>query len=34
LKEAVFSNAAVQQIKSHFALREIKSTVAIPVAAK
>lgn len=33
LKEAVFSNAAVQQIKSHFALREIKSTVAVPVAA-
>jgi DNA-binding Lrp family transcriptional regulator len=31
LKEAVFSNAAVQQIKSNFALREIKSTVAVPV---
>ena len=31
LNEAVFSNAAVQQIKSNFALREIKSTVAIPV---
>jgi len=27
----VFSNVAVQQIKSNFALREIKSTVAIPV---
>jgi len=31
LQEAVFSNAAVQQIKSNFALREIKSTVAVPV---
>lgn len=31
LKEAVFTSAAVQQIKSNFALREIKSTVAIPV---
>ena len=34
LKEAVFSNAAVQQIKSHFALREIKSIVAVPVGEK
>ncbi len=32
LKEAVFTSTAVQQIKSNFALREIKSTVAIPVA--
>jgi Lrp/AsnC family leucine-responsive transcriptional regulator len=31
LKEAVFSSGAIQQIKSNFALREIKSTVAIPV---
>ena len=31
LNEAVFSNVAVQQIKSNFALREIKSTVAVPV---
>ena len=31
LKEAVFTSVAVQQIKSNFALREIKSTVAIPV---
>ena len=31
LKEAVFTSPAVQQIKSNFALREIKSTVAIPV---
>jgi DNA-binding Lrp family transcriptional regulator len=31
LNEAVFSNAAVRQIKSNFALREIKSTVAVPV---
>lgn len=31
LREAVFTSAAVQQIKSNFALREIKSTVALPV---
>jgi len=31
LNDAVFSNVAVQQIKSNFALRPIKSTVAIPV---
>ena len=31
LKEAVFTSPAVQQIKSNFSLREIKSTVAIPV---
>jgi DNA-binding Lrp family transcriptional regulator len=34
LNEAVFSNPVVQQIKSNFALREIKSTVAIPVSEK
>lgn len=33
LKEAVFTSSAVQQIRSNFALREIKSTVAIPVPA-
>ena len=31
LKEAVFSSGAIQQVKSNFALREIKSKVAIPV---
>lgn len=34
LKEAVFTSPAVQQIKSNFSLREIKSTVAIPVEEK
>ncbi len=33
LNEAVFTNPAVQQIKSNFSLREIKNTVAIPVEA-
>lgn len=31
LNEAVFTSAAVQQIRSNFALREVKSTVAVPV---
>jgi DNA-binding Lrp family transcriptional regulator len=31
LQEVVFTSPAVQQISSHFALREIKNTAALPL---